>query len=175
VDTGPVTVTLEFLNDNAGSFSAPSIVHDGNGCQGGGKNVVKALPGGWIDDCLAGISGDWIVFMVYRQTGCDQIGVTEEIIASNRPAWLLAPHPNPLSARTNIEFVLAEEGAAALAIYDLSGRRRATLLDGIQSAGRHVASWDGRSDLGARLPAGIYFVALETEAGRQTCKIVVQR
>jgi hypothetical protein len=34
------------------------------------------------------------------------------------------------------------------------------LADAVQSAGRHVASWDGRDARGARLPAGVYFVRL---------------
>lgn len=65
----PFTVTLEFFNDNAGQIFSPSVVHDGNGCQGG-KNVVYAIPGGWNDACALGVSGDWIFQVVYRPVDC---------------------------------------------------------------------------------------------------------
>ncbi len=175
VDTGPVTVTLEFLNSNANDIFAPSVVHDGNGCQPGGKNVIKAVPGGWFDACSAGITGDWIFFMVYRRTDCNQIGVGDEIVTATRPVWLMAPHPNPLTAGTSIEFVLADAGETHLAVYDLAGRKTASLIDATLPAGRHATVWNGRSDRGIRVPAGIYFVTLETASGRQTRKVMVRK
>ena len=73
VNGGPFTVTLEFLNDNVGDPFAPTTVHDGNGCQAG-KNVIKAIPGGWSDVCSLGLSGDWLFHIVYRRTDCDANG-----------------------------------------------------------------------------------------------------
>lgn len=69
VDSGPFTVTLEFLNQNSGDFFAPSVVHDGNGCQPG-KNVVFVDPGGWNDACPLGVTGDWVFYVIYRPTVC---------------------------------------------------------------------------------------------------------
>jgi len=69
VTSSTLTVTLEFLNANAGMIFDPSLVHDGNGCQPG-KNVVFAIPGGWNDACALGVSGDWIFQVVYRPTDC---------------------------------------------------------------------------------------------------------
>ena len=69
VSSGPFTVALEFLNSNSGDPFSPSVVHDGNGCQLG-KNVVYALPGGWRDACLLGVTGDWVFYVVYRQVNC---------------------------------------------------------------------------------------------------------
>jgi len=65
INSGPFTVTLEFLNQNAGDIFAPSVYSDGNGCQPG-KNVVKANPGGWADACLLGVTGDWVFYVKYR-------------------------------------------------------------------------------------------------------------
>jgi hypothetical protein len=65
IESGPFTVTLEFLNDNVGNFFAGSVVTDGNGCQGG-KNVIFAIPGGWTDACAAGVTGDWVFYVTYR-------------------------------------------------------------------------------------------------------------
>ena len=65
VNSGPFIVALEFNQDNAGDFFAPSIVHDGNGCQAG-KNVIFAIPGGWQSACAAGVTGDWVIYVKYR-------------------------------------------------------------------------------------------------------------
>ena len=73
VNSSQVTVTLRFLNNS--SILSPSLVHDGNGCQSG-KNVVKAIPGGWNDACALGVSGDWLTHIVYRPTNCGGPGQT---------------------------------------------------------------------------------------------------
>lgn len=65
IASGPFTVTLEFATDNAGDIFAPSVAHDGNGCQAG-KNVVYAVPGGWTNACALGVSGDWVFYVKYR-------------------------------------------------------------------------------------------------------------
>lgn len=67
INAGPFSITLEFLNQNAGNFFASSVVHDGNGCQGG-LNLVKAIPGGWSDACVLGVTGDWVMYVEYRST-----------------------------------------------------------------------------------------------------------
>ncbi len=69
VNSGPFTVALEFQNSNAGDPFSPTVVHDGNGCQVG-KNVIYAVPGGWLDACMAGVSGDWIFYVVWRPASC---------------------------------------------------------------------------------------------------------
>lgn len=66
IDSGTFTVTLEFLNGNAGDIFAPSVVHDGNGCTSN-ANVVNAIPGGWFSACVLGVTGDWVFDVVYRK------------------------------------------------------------------------------------------------------------
>ena len=66
IEDGPFTVTLTFLNTNAGDIFSPSVVFDGTACQSG-KNVIFAIPGGWTDACVAGVSGDWVFEVSYRK------------------------------------------------------------------------------------------------------------
>lgn len=40
VDSGPFSVTLQFLEDNVGNEFHPTAIHDGNGCQPG-KNLIQ--------------------------------------------------------------------------------------------------------------------------------------
>lgn len=71
INSGPFLVSLEFANDNQGS--GPTTVHDNNGCTFGRNSVF--IPGtGWIDACILGISGDWVMEVVYRQVTCGPVG-----------------------------------------------------------------------------------------------------
>jgi len=69
VNSGPFSVTLQFLEDNAGDSFHPTTVHDGNGCQPG-KNLVQTDTGAWADACLLGVTGDWVFTVIYRQVNC---------------------------------------------------------------------------------------------------------
>jgi hypothetical protein len=69
IASGPFTVSLQFANANAGNLLAPSVVHDGNGCRPN-KNVVLAQGLGWVDACALGVTGDWVMEVVYRRAEC---------------------------------------------------------------------------------------------------------
>lgn len=81
-----------------------------------------------------------------------------------------APRPNPLTTGATFAFDLPEASPVDLAIYDLSGRRIATLADGDQVAGRHSYFWNAR---GAGVPAGIYFASFATRGLSKTVRVVV--
>jgi hypothetical protein len=70
IASGPFTVSLQFANSNASNPLAPSVLHDGNGCRPG-KNVVLADLLGWTDSCSLGVSGDWVLDVVYRRVECN--------------------------------------------------------------------------------------------------------
>lgn len=173
IASGPFSVTLEFLNENAGSFFAPSVVHDGNGCIPG-KNLVKAIPGGWADACSLGVTGDWVFIITYRRTDCEATGVEELYTTLPQPAAMLAPTPNPTASRTAIDFALREPGAFTLSVFDVAGRPVRTLLEESRQGGVYRTEWDVRDDAGRRVPGGIYFVALETAGYRTTQKVLVR-
>lgn len=73
---------------------------------------------------------------------------------------LSAPVPNPSLRSTRLDFVLPRAGDAELAIYDVGGRRLATVLRASLAAGRHSAAWDGKGPEGRRVRAGLYFARL---------------
>ena len=156
---GPFTVTLEFFNSNSLDPFAPTVIHDGNGCQTG-KNVVFAIPGGWNDACALSVSGDWVFYVVYRP--CVPTGVDDgPFVLSTGPAYLQMPRPNPFASSTEIEFVLERPGLADVSVYDVGGRRVARLVNESYPAGAHRVAWAGRDDDGGALPSGVYFVRLQ--------------
>jgi hypothetical protein len=159
VSGGPFTVALEFLNTNAGNSFAPTVVHDGNGCQGA-MNVVFAIPGGWYDACTLGVTGDWVMYVVYKP--CAPTGIDDgPFVLSTAPAFLQMPRPNPFASSTEIEFVLERPGIADVSVFDVGGRRVTRLVNESYPAGAHRLTWAGRDDDGGRLPSGVYFVRLQ--------------
>ncbi|MBI4725752.1 T9SS type A sorting domain-containing protein [candidate division TA06 bacterium] len=71
--------------------------------------------------------------------------------------------PNPFKQSTMINYQLTKPGLATLKVYNIQGQAVKTLVNSIQSAGRHQAQWDGRDAAGNRASSGIYFVKLEAE------------
>jgi hypothetical protein len=96
-------------------------------------------------------------------------------IVTTATTRLLPARPNPISPRTRIQYELAENGPATLAIFDVGGRRVRVLASGVQPAGLHEVVWDGTGNGGEVLPAGVYWSQLETSGYRTNKRLVVLR
>ncbi len=77
-------------------------------------------------------------------------------------------YPNPFNARTTIEYNLPNEEWVTLEIYDLLGRRIATLYDDQQSAGRHIITWNAEDQ-----SSGIYFYKIEAGSTLETKRMLL--
>jgi len=86
---------------------------------------------------------------------------------------LHAPYPNPFNPQTTVAFDLGEPGRVRLAVYDLTGRRVATLLDGSRGIGRHEVLWQGTDDTGRLVPSGTYHARLIAGGKTRTCKLTL--
>ncbi len=74
-------------------------------------------------------------------------------------------HPNPFNPQTVIDYELPAAQHVVLRVYDLQGKLVSTLMDGVQSAGRHELVWHGRDQQGSEAPSGLYFYRLTTADG----------
>ncbi|MBD3372332.1 MAG: T9SS type A sorting domain-containing protein [Candidatus Coatesbacteria bacterium] len=83
---------------------------------------------------------------------------------------LAAPWPNPAAGVVNVSVTLGESQSVALAVYDLAGRRVASLAEGGLVAGRHDFAWSC-----VAAPSGVYLIRLETADGSLTRRVVVER
>ena len=87
---------------------------------------------------------------------------------------LSRPVPNPSSGAARVDFAIPRDSRVTLGLYDMQGRRLATLVEGLLPAGRHQAMWNGTA--GGRLaPAGIYFVRMQAPGVNLTRRLVVTR
>ncbi len=77
-------------------------------------------------------------------------------------------YPNPFNPTTTISYTLPSASRVQLAVYDLSGKRIASLVDGRQNAGAYDVQFDASS-----LPSGTYFYRLATEQQTITGKMLL--
>jgi len=82
----------------------------------------------------------------------------------------LQMQPNPAQSDALIQYRLDEATRVRLRIYNSLGEAVETLVEGEEGAGRHLV----HIDVGG-LASGIYIVVLETESGRQTRTVMVER
>jgi hypothetical protein len=88
---------------------------------------------------------------------------------------LNANFPNPFNARTEIRFVLSEDGPVDLSFFNLAGQKVATLIEEVGVVGVYTVVWDGNDDEGRELASGIYLYRLTTSTGKMTRKLLLLR
>jgi hypothetical protein len=74
--------------------------------------------------------------------------------------------PSPFRESATLSFGLSRAGLVELEIFSVDGRRVRTLAHEPRTAGEYRIAWDGRSDAGQPVNAGIYYVRLSTPQGQ---------
>ena len=97
-------------------------------------------------------------------------GKTVVRLASPEQLALQPPSPNPVRRQATLRFETPTPTDVEIGVYDLLGRRVATLVDGRLNAGRHTAQLSASS-----LAPGMYFVRLRAEGTTRTRKLTVVR
>ena len=91
----------------------------------------------------------------------------------SRP-WLVA-YPNPARIGLTISYNLTATAPTRLRIYDAAGKLVVNLRDAAQPRGRYTQRWSGMTANGKRVPAGVYFLKLQSGETRLTQKLIIQR
>ena len=180
-DAADIDVGTVILNDLVPALLSPNSVgdHDENGIPDrmvkfNRSDVLVLLPVG--EDVEVRVSGELIDGTAF--TGADSIRVICKrppihVSALHEPDLRVSSAPGISSA--TITYALGAAGSVSLRVYDVSGRLVRTLVSGDQPAGQHEIAWDGRSDEGHRVGAGVYFIRLERGDGVSTAKTIVLR
>jgi hypothetical protein len=84
---------------------------------------------------------------------------------------LTAPAPNPVSSTAILSFAVKGQARATVAVYDMLGRRTATLFEGRPTAGESTRL---RLDASG-LPSGPYIIQLRADGQAQTQRVTVVR
>ncbi len=90
-------------------------------------------------------------------------------VAIARPK-LLGASPNPFNPVTRIKYSLPERLHVKLAVYDVTGRLAAVLVNGMRTAGTHTVEWNARGHA-----SGLYFYRLEAGESTSNGKLLLIR
>ncbi|MCH7762012.1 T9SS type A sorting domain-containing protein [candidate division TA06 bacterium] len=120
--------------------------------------------------------GDSLTFNI--TVSCGPLGVEEgnsEYRTPNIEMKLFQNDPNPFHGITTIRYQIPATSHVSLNIYDLTGRLIRTLIDDRKEEGVYVLSWNGRNNIGQRVPSGIYFYRFQSSDFSATQKMVFLR
>jgi hypothetical protein len=98
-------------------------------------------------------------FVTVNPTGTDSEPIIPDELA------LIQNYPNPFNMETMISFSLPSTDDVELVVYDLLGRKVATLYSGPAEAGTTNVRWDGRSSSGDEIASGVYYYTLTVSGG----------
>ena len=82
-------------------------------------------------------------------------------------------YPNPFNPSTVIPYQLRVAGHVRLEVFNLLGQRLATLVDGVRSAGVHMAQWDATDAAGRAVGAGVYIYRLSSNDQTESRRMVL--
>ncbi len=191
-----VNITHTYIGDLMVQLTSPDnatvVLHNRSG--GSADNIVGWYPtqltpsqsldafiggnpdGLWrlkVSDLAGGDSGvlnQWCLRIYYGGSTADA-----EDGAKPTALFLASGSPNPMGLQTAVRFDLPARSRVDLAVYDIGGRRVASLVDGLVDAGRHQIAWKGISSEGETLASGVYLCRLTTEMGTLTRKLHIVR
>ena len=105
-----------------------------------------------------------VLYLAYPNplTGIDDEGGMPRTFA------LSQNYPNPFNAKTNIEFELLENSRVELSVYDITGAKVITLVNGEMEAGVHSANWDA-----SKVASGVYYYSLKANGEESTRKMTL--
>ncbi len=81
-------------------------------------------------------------------------------------------YPNPFNPSTNISYRLSGSARVSLTIFDLRGRQIRELVNADQHTGSHTVKWDGKTDRGKMIAAGIYLARLKAGGSSRVIKLI---
>ena len=82
-------------------------------------------------------------------------------------------HPNPFNPSTTISFALPVRSDINLSVFNILGRKVATIADDTYEAGYHSLIWDGRDSEGREVSSGVYFYRLDTDKFSECRKMLL--
>lgn len=72
-------------------------------------------------------------------------------------------YPNPFNPETKIRYFLPEAAEVRVTIFNTLGQRIRILVDARQDVGTYDVTWDGRDDVGAQQPSGVYYYRIRAD------------
>jgi hypothetical protein len=129
--------------------------------------AVSALTGDF--ELLPDMGGD--AFVAYWQGVPPGFAVTD-VPRTGADARFAIDSPNPGRGALHVALTLPVASRCRLALYDVAGRQRRVVHEGVLDAGTHRLAWDGLDDRGEPLGSG-YYVWRATAGNRTLSKVQI--
>jgi len=84
-------------------------------------------------------------------------------------------YPNPFNPVTHFTVALPKATEVEVAVYDILGRKIASLLNGNQPAGQYTLEWNGRDDNGMAVTTGMYFLRVSSDEFNAARKVMLMK
>lgn len=88
---------------------------------------------------------------------------------------LMQNYPNPFNPSTTIVYELPVKTDVKIEVYNLLGKKVASLFNGQQTAGTHQVTWNGTTDQGRPASSGIYFYKVSTADFSKSRKMILMK
>jgi hypothetical protein len=98
----------------------------------------------------------------------DMIPISIEEASPERFVRLNPVYPNPARDAATFAFEIRQTADVSLAVYDVLGRRVATLVEDVHTPGRYQIAFDV-----SQVPSGVYLGVLQTGESRQSQQFII--
>jgi subtilisin-like proprotein convertase family protein len=127
----------------------------------------------WVSDNASGDVGTLNAWGLRLSFPPDAAGIQSGDIPASH--FLAQPSPNPFSPQTKIRFGLPRAEEIELGVFNVEGRRVATLATGPHEPGIYSVEWNGRDAQGRQVASGIYFCRMRTGSFDATRKMLLMK
>ena len=124
---------------------------------------------------LAGSSLYPDLHYIPAQGGTGEVSTVEDDLPADARVLKLRASPNPFNPRVSLKFELAARTEILVEVFDVRGRKVASLGSKIREAGVHDLSWDGTSRTGRPLPSGVYFARVRAGDITEAVKVMLAK
>jgi hypothetical protein len=167
------SIVIAMSHDSSGVFASDTVSIPPGGSSAFSAVWVSTRPG--TDSIRVYIDGSSLVLQSQYDNDSVQVVTqpgTVDVAAPEARArvWLAPAFPNPARALATFRFTLPIAGHATLRIYDVAGRRVASVVDEWLQPGFHVRYWDTR-----QVAAGVYFYSLRSGSSNMSRQIIIVR
>lgn len=163
------TVTTSYWDTESSGQTAGA----GIGGEGGITGLSTAdMTGDTAKDNMFGFDFDetWALTESYPALSWEQTAtsISDNDMQLPNMVTLNQNYPNPFNPTTSIKYGLPSDSEVRLDIYNITGQHMAMLLNGRQSAGFHVVTFDA-----AQYSSGLYLYRIQTNSGTVTRKMML--
>ena len=109
-------------------------------------------------------------------TFTDTTVATDDPVTPATPDPELTCYPNPFRGSTNVKFNQIDNSPTTIAIYNTRGQLVRTLVNSQKlSLGEHSFTWDGKTNSGQPVAAGVYFYKMLSGRFSSTRKMIMMK